>query len=107
MHERATAYLQALGRRLFQARVAIGLTVREAAQEIGIDHSMIVRYENAQASPPLDRLIALADLYNTSPTALLASTDAAVALIAAIDQANGQTLTNVEQALRQASEKAG
>jgi hypothetical protein len=27
--------------------------VRAAAQAIGLDHSMIVRYENAQAAPPL------------------------------------------------------
>ena len=99
MNERSTAFVQALGRRLFQTRVAAGLTVREAARAIGIDHSMIVRYENAQSIPPLDRLIALADLYGSSPAALLASTDAAAPLIAAIDQADAHTLAQLEQAM--------
>lgn len=99
MNERSSAFVQALGRRLFQIRVAAGLTVREAAKAIGIDHSMIVRYENAQSIPPLDRLIALADLYGSTPAALLASTDDAVALIAVIDQADAQTLSQLEQAM--------
>src|SRR5687768_14565999 len=99
MDERSTAFLQALGRRLFDTRVATGYTVRAAAQAIGVDHSMIVRYENAQASPPLDRLVALADLYGTTPAALLASSDAAAPLIAAIDQADSATLARLAEAL--------
>ena len=99
MDERSTALLQTLGRRLFQTRVAAGLTVRAAARAIGIDHSMIVRYENAQSIPPLDRLIALAELYGSTPAALLASTDEAASLIAAIDQADLHTLSQLEQAM--------
>jgi transcriptional regulator with XRE-family HTH domain len=99
MNERTTAFAQTLGRRLFQMRVAAGLTVREVARAIGIDHSMIVRYENAQSIPPLDRLIALADLYGSTPAALLASTDDAIPLILAIDQADARTLTQLEQAI--------
>jgi transcriptional regulator with XRE-family HTH domain len=99
MDDRSTVFLQTLGRRLFNTRVAAGYTVRAAAQAIGVDHSMIVRYENAQASAPLERLLALADLYGTTPAALLAYTDAAVPLIAAIDQADGTTLARLVEAL--------
>lgn len=99
MDERGMAFLRALGRRLFNARVAAGLTVRAAAQAIGVDHSMIVRYENARAAPPLERLIALAALYGTTPAALLAQADAAVALIAAIDQADDALLGRLAEAL--------
>ncbi len=99
MNEHATAFVQALGRRLFNTRVAAGLTVRAAAHAIGVDHSMIVRYENAQSIPPLERLITLADLYGMTLAALLASTDEAVALIAAIDRADAQTLLQMERAL--------
>ena len=99
MDERSTAFMQTLGRRLFNTRVAAGLTVRAAAQAIGVDHSMIVRYENAQAAPPLERLIALAALYGTTPAALLAQSDAAVELIAAIEQADSSTLARLLAAL--------
>ena len=99
MDERATAFLQTLGRRLFDTRVAAGLTVRAAAQAIGVDHSMIVRYENAQATPPLERLIALAAIYGTTPAALLAYTDAAMPVIAAIDQADDIMLSRLIAAL--------
>jgi transcriptional regulator with XRE-family HTH domain len=106
MNERTTAFVQALGRRLFTTRVAAGLTVRAAASAIGVDHSMIVRYENAQSIPPLERLIMLADLYGITPAALLANTDAAVSLIAAIDRADARTLTQLERALEGAHEQS-
>lgn len=99
MDERATARLQTLGRRLFDARVAAGLTVRAAARAIGVDHSMIVRYENAQTAPPLDRIIAMAERYGTTPAALLARSDAAALLIATIDRADEATLSRLLAAL--------
>lgn len=95
----AVAFVQMLGRRLFDTRVAAGLTVRAAARAIGVDHSMIVRYENAQATPPLDRLIALAELYATTPAALLAQNDDARPLIAAIDTADHVDLMRLKAAL--------
>jgi transcriptional regulator with XRE-family HTH domain len=45
---------------------------------------MLVRYENGVSLPPLDRLIALAELYDVTPTALLARNAAAVPLLAAL-----------------------
>lgn len=107
MDERPAAFLQALGRRLFDTRVAAGLTVRAAARLIGVDHSMIVRYENAQAAPPLERLVALADLYGTTPAALLASTDAVAPVIAVIDRADERTLALLIAALDAAAEARG
>lgn len=104
MGERQAALLQALGQRLFNARVAAGQTVRTAARQIGIDHSMIVRYENGQSLPPLDRLIALAAIYGTTPSALLASNEAVMPLITAIEQADAALLTQLITALERAHE---
>lgn len=75
-----------VARRLRSARLAAGLTVREAAERIGnTDHSMIVRYENGDARPPLDRLAMLAHSYGITVAALLAADDALVPLITALE----------------------
>lgn len=90
-----------LGRRLREARVRAGLTVREAAQAAGIpNHSLLVRYENNDSHPPLDRLEALADAYETTPAALLAEQDEAVGLIALLERADATTLQRILAALR-------
>lgn len=90
-----------LGRRLREARVRAGLTVREAAQAAGIpNHSLLVRYENNDAHPPPERLEALADAYETTAAALLAERDEAVALIALLDRADATTLQRILAALR-------
>jgi transcriptional regulator with XRE-family HTH domain len=89
-----------LGRRLREARVKAGLTVREAAQAAGLpNHSMLVRYENNVAHPPPERLEALAEAYETTPAALLAERDEAVALIALLDRADPTTLQRILAAL--------
>ena len=87
--------LAQLGPRLRAARQAANMTVREAGERLGVDHSMIVRYENGVSLPPLDRLIALADLYGLTPAALLARHAAAVPLIAAIDRAEEDAITRL------------
>jgi transcriptional regulator with XRE-family HTH domain len=80
-----------VARRLRGARLAAGLTVREAATQIGLDdHSIIVRYENGSARPPLDRLSRLASCYGLTAAALLASNDALVPLITALEQSDAQ-----------------
>jgi transcriptional regulator with XRE-family HTH domain len=85
-----------LGRRLRDGRLAVGLTVREAATAAGLgDHSILVRYENGQATPSLERLDQLAAVYRLTPAALLASEDAAVALIAFIDRANREDIARL------------
>ena len=93
-----------VGRRLREARLKAGLTIREATKATGISHSMIVKYENGNVAPPLARLDALARLYRIAPAALFATQDAGVDVLSAIDQANAtiielitQALTNTEQ----------
>jgi transcriptional regulator with XRE-family HTH domain len=96
-----TEALDALvARRLREARIAAGLTVREAAAAADIpDHSLLVRYENNGARPPLERLHALAAAYQTTLAALLTERDEAVRLIAAIEQADAPTLSRLLAAL--------
>ena len=90
-----------LGRRLREARISAGLTVREAAQLAGIpSHSLLVRYEHNDSHPPLDRLEALADAYTTTVAALIAERDEAVALIALIERADPTILQRLLVALR-------
>ena len=78
-----------------EARQTANLTVREVGARLGLDHSMIVRYENGESLPPLDRLIALADIYDLTPAALLARHAAGVSVIAAIDQAEAGTIARL------------
>jgi len=87
--------LEQLGPRLREARQTANLTVRDAGERLGVDHSMIVRYENGESLPPLDRLIALAGIYGLTPAALLARHAVAVPVIAAIDQAEADTITRL------------
>lgn len=90
-----------LGRRLREARIKAGLTVREAAHSANLtSHSILVRYENGNSHPPPARLEALADTYATTVAALLAERDEAVALIALIDRADPATLQRLLAALR-------
>lgn len=91
--------LEQLGPRLREARQTANLTVREVGARLGLDHSMIVRYENGESLPPLDRLIALADLYGLTAAALLARHAAAISLIAAIDQAESQAIARLSALL--------
>jgi len=93
------ALLQQLGPRLREARQGANLTVREVGERLGVDHSMIVRYENGETLPPLDRLIALAEISHLTPAALLARHTAAVPLIAAIDQAEAGAIARLSQVL--------
>lgn len=89
-----------VARRLREARIAAGMTVREAAAAAGIpDHSLLVRYENSVARPPLERLHALATAYGTTLAALVTERDEVVKLIAAIERADTQTLNRLLAAL--------
>lgn len=95
-----------VGRRLREARIAAGLTVREASSCAGIpSHSLLVRYENDSARPPLDRLEALAHVYDTTLAALLSERDEAVGLIALIERADPATLRQLLLALEQAQSR--
>jgi transcriptional regulator with XRE-family HTH domain len=87
--------LQQLGPRLRDARQTANLTVREVGERLGVDHSMIVRYENGESLPPIDRFIALAHIYGLTPAALLARHAAAVPIIAAIDQGQADVIARL------------
>lgn len=50
-----------LGKRLYQARHAIGLSQRALAENVGVSAMMISKYERAQAFPSSEVLLALAD----------------------------------------------
>jgi transcriptional regulator with XRE-family HTH domain len=94
---------QTLGRRLREARFHVGLTVREAASLAGLpSHTQLVRYENGAAQPPFARLAALARAYQTTPSALFAARDEAVALIATLDQADAALIERLLRALASA-----
>jgi transcriptional regulator with XRE-family HTH domain len=97
---RTDPLLQQLGPRLRDARQTANLTVREVGERLGVDHSMIVRYENGESLPPLDRVIALADLYGLTPAALLARHAAAITIIATIDQAEAGAIARLGALLR-------
>jgi hypothetical protein len=58
-------------------------------------YSMIVRYGNGVSLPPLDRLIALAELYGLTPAALLARNAVAIPVIAALDRAEEAAIASL------------
>ena len=90
MSGRSAAIDVRVARRLREARVAAGMTVREAATRTGLDHSQIVKYENGTHRPPLNRLDMLADAYGLTLAALLAENDALVPIIADLERAQRQ-----------------
>lgn len=97
-----------VGRRLREARINAQFTVREAAEAAGLpNHSILVRYENGTARPPLERLAALAAVYNTTLAALLAERDESVALIAAIERANPHTLQRLRAVIEPTRSQPG
>jgi transcriptional regulator with XRE-family HTH domain len=89
-----------VGRRLREARIGARLTVREAAIAARLpDHSILVRYENGTARPPMDRLAALARAYHTTLAALLAERDETMSLIVAVERADRVTLERLRAVL--------
>ncbi len=88
-----------VARRLRDARIASRMTVRDVAACLNVDHTLIVKYERGTLQPSLDRIDALARLYGGSAAALLVSEDAAVPIVAAIDQADAVQLGRLAAAL--------
>lgn len=81
-----------VARRLRAARGRMLLTVREVEQQTGIRHSLIVKYENGDVTPPLNRLAQLAHAYGLTLAALVAERDDAVAAILAIESTPPRTV---------------
>jgi transcriptional regulator with XRE-family HTH domain len=88
-----------VARRLRAARLKAGMTVREVAATLDISHTLIVKYENGTIAPSFDRLDALARIYRLTPAALMAEQDAAVPIVAAIDEASAAQLVHLIQML--------
>lgn len=94
-----------LGERLREARLNARLTVREAAERIGLrTHGTLVKYENSQILPPLDRLAALAQLYGVSLAGLVAANDALLPVVTLLEQASAAQLDAFVQILQEAVE---
>ena len=49
-----------IGRRIYQARIALSLTIKELAKEIGVTGQQFSKYEKAENRVPISRLIILA-----------------------------------------------
>jgi transcriptional regulator with XRE-family HTH domain len=78
---------QRIARRLRAARLQRALTVREVAAALKLaDHTQIVRYENGQTQPSLDRLEQLAYLYNLTLAALVVAEDALIPAIVELER---------------------
>ena len=84
-----------VARRLRDARVRAGMTVREAAGALAMSHTLIVKYENGVVAPSFDRLESLAALYRASAAALVAERDEAMPLFALLDQANAEEIVQL------------
>lgn len=61
-----------LGTRLYEARIAKGLSRSEAAAALGVSMPAIARWENGNREPNLEMLGKLVKLYETTYEALLA-----------------------------------
>ena len=85
-----------LGQRLRMAREESGLSLRELAQRVGLrDHTVLIKYERGATAPSSVRLLSLARALGCSAAALLAESDAAVAIIDAVDRADESRLAQL------------
>ena len=90
-----------LGARLREARLNARLTVREAAQLVGLRaHGTLVQYENGRVLPPLDRLAALAQAYDVPLASLVVSHDALVPVVTMLERATPSQLAALAQLLQ-------
>lgn len=60
-----------LGASIKRYRIAKNITQKELAQAVGIDYTVISRYENGTVQPPLDRLDAIAKVLDVDVNVLL------------------------------------
>lgn len=91
-----------VGARLREARLNARLTVREAAEQIGLRaHGTLVQYENGTVAPPLERLSALARLYDIPLASLFVSQDTLIPLVTMLDQATPTQVQALNRLLQQ------
>ncbi len=98
--------IQQLGPRLRRARITSLLTVRAVAERLGIDHSVIVRYEHGEILPPLDRLAALANVYQVSLASLLVVNDVLAPVVTMLEQIGPEQISVFAKLLQQAVDTA-
>jgi len=60
-----------------QIRLSKNMTQKQLAEAVGVDHTIISKYEKGQVSPSADRLEAMAKVLGVSVDALLMNDDAA------------------------------
>jgi transcriptional regulator with XRE-family HTH domain len=99
----ASSAVTRLGDRLREARLNARLTVREAAERIGLRaHGTLVQYEHGTVLPPLERLAALATVYHIPLASLVVSSDALVPVITMLERATPAQLVALMRLLEQA-----
>lgn len=98
----ATPVIAQLGARLREARLEARLTVREAAELIGLrGHGTVVQYENGTVLPPLDRLAALAHLYHVPLASLMVSDATLMPVVTLLEQASAPQIHSLIHLLEQ------
>ena len=60
-----------LGRRLYQARMAAGLTQEQVAQRLLVDRTTYTKYENGTVDPPLQMAYQISQIFNVTLDELL------------------------------------
>ena len=94
-----------LGERLREARLNARLTVREAAARIGLRaHGTLVQYEHGNVLPPLDRLAALAQVYDIPLASLVVTNDALIPVVTMLEHATAPQIGAFAQLLQHAVE---
>ena len=90
-----------LGDRLREARLNARLTVREAAERVGLRaHGTLVQYENGRVLPPLDRLAALAAAYDVPLASLVVSREALAPVVTMLEHASASQISAFTQLLQ-------
>jgi transcriptional regulator with XRE-family HTH domain len=94
-----------VGTRLREARLHARLTVREAAERIGLrGHGTLVQYESGKVTPPLDRLAALADVYGVPLATLFVVHDALIPVVTLLERATPSQVALLAQVMQRALE---
>ncbi len=96
-----------IGERLREARLNARLTVREAAERVGLRaHGTLVQYENGRVLPPLDRLAALARAYDVPLASLVVSHDALMPVVTMLERATAPQISAFAQLLQHVVDQA-
>jgi transcriptional regulator with XRE-family HTH domain len=95
-----------VGARLREARLTARLTVREAAERVGLRaHGTLVQYESGKVAPPLERLAALARVYDVPLASLFVAHDALIPVVTLLDRATPEQIGALAQVLQQVLEQ--